>query len=273
MHIDLHTHSVRSDGTDTPAELIANAAKAGLDVVALTDHDTTVGWAEAAEAADRHGIRLVCGIELSTRNQGAGQHLLGYGFDPAHPAIADMLQRAQTSREGRVEDLFSKLAELEVPVDRQEVYASVTPGGVPSRKHFAGALVSAGYVRDDIEAFDRFLDRGRPAYIRRYAPDIEETIQALRQAGGVAVIAHPWARGATITEARFAELLEAGLGGIEVGHQEHTAQARDELEAIARNLGLAATGSSDYHGTRKTDHDLGCNRPSPEGPEALLGSI
>ena len=273
MKIDLHTHSSRSDGTDTPAQLVENAAAAGLNVVALTDHDTTAGWGEAEVAAQRHGIVLVKGIELSTRNEGRGQHLLGYGFDPGHPAIVDMLAKAATSRQGRIDALLDRLEQLGLPVDREAVWRDVQPGGVPGRAHVATAMVEAGHVPDRAAAFAAYLNEGGPAYVQRFAPTIEESIGALRAAGGVAVIAHPRGRRGHVTDERLAELAEAGLSGVEVDHQEHTTEVREALRAIADRLGLVATGSSDYHGTRKTDHDLGCNLTTPEAAEALLPGI
>jgi predicted metal-dependent phosphoesterase TrpH len=269
--IDLHTHSLRSDGSDTPREVIEHAREAGLDVVALTDHDTTSGWSEAQHAADNCSITLMKGIELSTRNNGKSQHLLGYGFDPGHEAIADMLNKAATSREGRVQQLFDTLATLGVRVEHDDVWSDVETHGLPGRKHFAAALVMAGHVPDDAAAFTRYLAEGGPAYIQRWAPTIEDAIQALRAAGGVAVIAHPWARGSVITEERFAELTDAGLNGIEIDHVEHEApEERARLRGIARRLGLVATGSSDYHGTKKQRNDLGCEVTDPNEAEALF---
>ena len=271
MRIDLHTHSIRSDGSDAPAELVGRAARAGLDVVALTDHDTVAGWTEAVEAGERLGIKVVLGIEFSTTNEDRGQHLLGYNLEPAHPAIEEILELGATSREDRVEALFTRLDDLDLSVDRE--YIVSLAGGIPSRKHVAAGLVKAGHVRTDDEAFARFLNEGGPAYVQRYRPTIEDAISAIRAAGGVSVIAHPRdsKRGPGVTEERFAALSARGLDGIEVDHQQHSADVRDELRSIATNLGLAATGSSDYHGTRKTDHDLGCNVTEVQVAEALLG--
>jgi predicted metal-dependent phosphoesterase TrpH len=272
MRIDLHTHSIRSDGSDTPTELVGRAVQAGLDVVALTDHDTVAGWVEAAEAGERSGVRVVLGIEFSTTNEDRGQHLLGYNLDPAHPAIEDILTRGATSREGRVDALFARLDELGVSVDRE--YVTSLAGGIPSRKHVAAGLVKAGHVRSDDEAFAELLNEGGSAYVQRYRPTIEDAIAAIRDAGGASVIAHPrdGKRGPGVTEERFAQLGACGLNGIEVYHQQHDAGVREELRSIANSLGLAATGSSDYHGTRKTGHDLGCNLTDVLVAEALLGS-
>lgn len=189
MRIDLHTHSNQSDGSDTPGELIEQAVAAGLDVVALTDHDTVAGWSEATEAGKRLGITVVCGIEFSTSNDGRGQHLLGYNLDPCHPSIAEILERGATSREDRVLALFAKLDELGLSIDRE--YVTSLAGGIVSRKHVAAGLVKKGHVDSDDEAFARYLNEDGPAYIQRYEPCIEDTILAIRGAGGVSVIAHP----------------------------------------------------------------------------------
>lgn len=272
MRIDLHTHSLRSDGSDTPEDLVARAFATGLDVVALTDHDTVAGWDGAAPAGERLGIKVVLGIEFSTTNVDRGQHLLGYNLDPAHPAVREILRRSATAREDRVAALFARLDELGLSVDRD--YVTSLAGGIPSRKHMAAGLVTAGHVATDDEAFARFLNEGGPAYVQRYRPTIAQAITAIRAAGGVSVIAHPrdGKRGPGVSEGRFAELGACGLNGIEVDHPQHSAEVRDELRSIASNLGLVATGSSDYHGTRKTDHDLGCNTTAPQVAEALLGA-
>ncbi len=272
MRIDLHTHSIRSDGSDTPEELVELAVAAGLDVVALTDHDTVAGWDGAAAAGERLGIKVVLGIEFSTTNVDRGQHLLGYNVDPSHPAVHEILSRGATSREDRVAALFARLDDLGLSVDRE--YVTSLAGGIPSRKHVAAGLAKAGHVPTDDEAFAQFLNEGGPAYVERYRPTIEQAIAAIRDAGGVSVIAHPrdGKRGPGVSEERFAELAACGLDGIEVDHQQHGVEVREELRSIASNLGLAVTGSSDYHGTRKTDHDLGCNTTEPHVAEALLGA-
>ena len=273
MRIDLHTHSSRSDGTDTPAELVRKAAEARLDVMALTDHDTVKGWPEALAAGREHGVRVVTGIELSVTDEASGRHLLAYAVDPGHPRLAEVLRKAETSREDRIAELFMRLAELDMPVDEQRVRADA--GGIPSRKHIAGAMVAAGHVADEDEAFREWLNEGRPAYVKRYRPDIVEAIEIVHDAGGKAVIAHPrdTRRGPGIDDDRMAELAEAGLDGIEVDHQAHDPGIRDDLRALAEHLGLIATGSSDHHGARKVDHDLGCNLTDPEQARRLLGEL
>lgn len=271
MRIDLHTHSIRSDGSDEPAELIQKAAAAGLDAVALTDHDTTAGWDEAFVAAESAGIKLIRGIEFSVTSEGRGQHLLGYGLDPDQALVAEILAKASTSREDRVAALFDRLDAMGLGVDREFVVGLA--GGIPSRKHVAAGLVRAGHVDSDDAAFARYLNEGGPAYVQRYRPSIEEAIAAIKAAGGVAVIAHPrdTRRGPGVTDERFVELKAAGLDGIEVDHQSHDSPVREGLHAIAADLGLHATGSSDYHGNRRSGYDLGCNTTDPVVATALLG--
>lgn len=268
--IDLHAHTTCSDGTDTPAQLVARAAQ-HLDVVAITDHDTTHGWAEAMAAADHHAIRVVRGIEISARNGRSGQHLLGYRFDPAHPGLSAMLARSVAGRDDRIPAILRRLTAIGLEVAESDVRAaSKASGGTVGRPHIAAALVAKGYVPDIATAFDHYLKPGRPGYVERYAPDLVEAVELVREAGGVSVVAHPRGRGSALTLDRFAELAAAGLDGIEVDHQEHDAEDRAELRQIAHDLGLVVTGSSDYHGTNKVDHDLGCNLTDPDQLEALL---
>ncbi len=262
MRIDLHTHSSVSDGTDTPAELVAAAAASGLDVVALTDHDTHDGLAEAGAAGESHGVRVVPGMELSTRYQGHSVHLLAYGADPDHPELSAELTKIRGGREGRLEPVLAKLRELEVPVTVEQVRAAAGDSPSLGRPHIADALIAAGHVRDRKEAFDRFLADGGPAHVSRYAIETPHGIELVRRAGGVAVLAHPWGRSTrpVLTADVLDQLVgDHGLDGLEVDHQDHPATARHELRSIADRLGILATGSSDYHGTGKVDHDLGCN--------------
>ncbi len=272
MRIDLHTHSRASDGTDTPAELVRAAARAGLDVVAITDHDTADGWVEAAAAATEVGITLVPGMEMSTGLRGRSVHLLAYLPDPTSPPLADELVRVLAGRESRVPEMLERLRRLGIEIDADDVRAAAHGAAATGRPHIADALVTLGVVADRTEAFDRYLGAGRAAYVNRYAAPLEATIRTVTDAGGVSVIAHPWGRGGLgrPDEATLAHLHDVGLAGIEVDHQDHDAGTRKELRAIARNLGLVATGSSDYHGVGKVDHDLGCNTTDPEEFSRLM---
>lgn len=267
MTIDLHTHSAVSDGTDTPAELVANAAEAGLSVVALTDHDTFDGLPAAMASAERIGVEVVPGMELSCNRHHQSVHLLAYGADAADADLAAEMALVRDGRTGRLRPVLAKLAELGVPVSEEEVLTFVGSSPSVGRPHIADALVAAGHVKDRKEAFDRFLADGGPAHVGRYAIDIGRGIDLVHGAGGVAVIAHPWGRGRErlLPPEALAELVaEHGLDGIEVDHQDHDAAARAGLRELAERLGVLATGSSDYHGTGKVDHDLGVNTTDPE---------
>ncbi|GAA3375211.1 PHP domain-containing protein [Streptomyces sannanensis] len=253
MRIDLHTHSTASDGTDTPAELVLNAAAAGLDVMALTDHDTVGGHAEAI-AALPEGLTLVTGAELSCRLDGVSLHMLAYLFDPAEPELARERELVRDDRVPRARGMVAKLQELGVPVTWEQV-ARIAGDGSVGRPHVASALVELGVVESVSDAFtpDWLADGGR-AYIQKHELDPFEAIRLVKAAGGVTVFAHPRAvkRGEVVPEDAIARLAEAGLDGIEVDHMDHDAATRDRLRGTAADLGLLATGSSDYHGSRKT---------------------
>ncbi|GAA1501690.1 PHP domain-containing protein [Nocardioides humi] len=272
MRIDLHTHSSVSDGTASPADLVRAAATAGLDVVALTDHDTTAGWDEAVAAAEESGIGLVRGIEVSTRFRGAPVHLLAYLPDADDQALQAELGRIVAGREERVPAMLARLRELGVPAT-EEALAEVSPGNrVTGRPHVADLLVRLGAVADRDEAFARYLADDGPAYVDRYAADLTTMIGLVTAARGVAVVAHPWGRGsaAVLDDGAFAVLADAGLAGIEVDHLDHDARARGGLREIAGRLGLVVTGSSDHHGTGKTGHHLGCETTAPAQLERIL---
>ncbi|WP_438291836.1 PHP domain-containing protein [Streptomyces sp. HUAS TT7] len=253
MRIDLHTHSTASDGTDTPAELVRNAAAAGLDVVALTDHDTTRGYAEAIAALPA-GLTLVTGAELSCRIDGVGLHMLAYLFDPEEPELSRERELVRDDRVPRAQGMVAKLQELGVPVTWEQV-ARIAGDGSVGRPHVAEALVELGVVDSVSDAFvpDWLADGGR-AYVGKHELDPFDAIRLVKAAGGVTVFAHPLAlkRGQVVPESAIAELAAAGLDGIEVDHTDHDAPTRERLRGLARELGLLATGSSDYHGSRKT---------------------
>lgn len=266
MRIDLHTHSAVSDGTDTPAELVRAAARAGLSVVALTDHDTFDGLDEAQAAGAEVGLQIVRGLELSCGQHGGSVHLLGYGLDESDLALTRELVKVRQGRSGRVQRVLELLAEHGAPITEEQVLAKVGDSPSVGRPHIADALVEAGHVKNRTEAFDRFLAEGGPAHVDRYAIDIGLGIDLVRAAGGVAVIAHPWGRGSQreLPAERLEQLVaEHGLDGIEVDHQDHDEATRAQLRALGLRLGILLTGSSDYHGTGKVDHDLGCNTTDP----------
>ena len=274
MRIDLHTHTDRSDGTVTPRQLVREAAAAGLDVLGLTDHDTAAGWDDARDEADAAGIRLVEGMEISCRYAGRSAHLLGYLPDPTHAPLVAALDEVLRGRDERMPRIVARLQELGYPITEEEVVAESGGAAALGRPHIADVLVGHGVVASRDEAFDRLLSPGRPAYVARDAADLVEMIGLVRDAGGVSVLAHPWGRHGNdaLGHDGFAALQEAGLVGIEVDHQDHDAAQREALRAIGRDLDLVRTGSSDYHGTGKVDHDLGCNTTAPDQLDRLLAA-
>ncbi len=273
MRIDLHTHSNRSDGTESPSELVRRARAEGIDVLGLTDHDTTEGWDEAADLALRCDLTLVRGIEISCTFEGYGVHLLAYLPDPSYPALAAELQRVLDGRNSRLPATLERLRGLGIDIDVRDVRRVAGESAATGRPHVADALVALGVVADRNEAFNRFLGPQGPAYVRRYAADLESMIGTVADAGGVSVLAHPWASRhdhTALDEAGLARLQGAGLAGIEVDHEDHDATTRAALRALARDLDLVVTGSSDHHGLGKNDHELGCNTTAPEEYERLL---
>ncbi|WP_338700209.1 PHP domain-containing protein [Streptomyces sp. Q6] len=253
MRIDLHTHSTASDGTDSPAELVRNAAAQGLDVVALTDHDTTRGHAEAI-AALPEGLTLVTGAELSCRLDGVSMHMLAYLFDPEEAGLLAERELVRDDRVPRAQGMIAKLNELGVPVTWEQV-ARIAGDGSVGRPHIATALVELGVVPTVSDAFtEEWLANDGRAYVDKHETDPFEAIRLVKAAGGVTVFAHPGAakRGRTVPDASIAKLAEAGLDGIEVDHMDHDPATRERLRGLAADVGLLTTGSSDYHGSRKT---------------------
>ncbi|KAA1418772.1 PHP domain-containing protein [Nocardioides humilatus] len=273
MRIDLHAHSRVSDGTEAPAQLVRSAVAAGLDVVALTDHDNTAGWAEAAAEADAAGIALVRGIEVSTRYRGFGVHLLAYLPDAADPGLVAELGRIVDGREDRVPMMLDRLRRLGIAGATEDALAEITvDAAATGRPHVADLLVRLGAVRDRDEAFTRYLAQGRPAYVDRYAAELVRMLDIVTRAGGVPVVAHPWGRAGVgvLDEKTFARLKEAGLYGIEVDHLDHNRTQRARLRVVAERLDLVVTGSSDYHGTGKVGHHLGVETTAPDQLERIL---
>jgi predicted metal-dependent phosphoesterase TrpH len=274
MRIDLHTHSSVSDGTDTPAELVATARAAGVDVIALTDHDTTAGWSPAQEARPP-GLTVVPGMELSCRWVPDDQppisvHLLGYLFDPLHPGFAAERARLRDERLERGERIVTALAEAGYPVAWDRIVER-SEGGVVGRPHIARALVDAGAADSVDHAFATMLHPRSPYYMTKADTDVREGIALVRAAGGVPVFAHGLAtrRGRIVGDDAIAAMAEAGLLGLEVDHPDHSADERAHLRGLAAELGLIVTGSSDYHGTNKATPIAACTT-DPEQWEALL---
>jgi 3',5'-nucleoside bisphosphate phosphatase len=265
VRIDLHAHSNVSDGTQAPADVVASAAEAGLDVVALTDHDSTDGWAEASAAARKLGVALVPGMEISCRtSEGISVHLLSYLHDPAHRGLLDEITKAKDARFTRAQRMVSLLAE-DYPLSWDDVIHHVAPGATLGRPHIADALVAAGVVADRSEAFETILTSRSRYWVQHYAPDPAYAVELVRDAGGVPVFAHPVAssRGRTVGERTYREMIDAGLAGLEIDHRDNPEEGRVFLRRLAARHGLLVTGSSDYHGAGKPNL-LGENLTTPE---------
>ncbi len=274
--IDLHAHSSASDGTRPPGDVMARAAAAGLDVVALTDHDTTGGWAAAAEALPG-GLTLVRGAEIScaVRDPASGGmiglHLLAYQFDPAEPVLAGELLALRDDRQRRAAAMVDRLRDLGAPVDHDTVLRLAADGAV-GRPHIARAMVEAGVLREAADAFTpEWIGDGGRAWVAKHALDPVEAIALVRNAGGVTVFAHPGAskRGPVVADDVVVAMTQAGLAGLEVDHPDHDEGTRRRLRAVAAEHGLIVTGSSDDHGTFTGDR-LGCETTAVEAYEALL---
>jgi 3',5'-nucleoside bisphosphate phosphatase len=249
VRADLHVHSNASDGTDDPGTVMRNAAAAGLDAVALTDHDTTAGHA-AARAALPEGLTLIPGMELSCHLNDRSVHLLGYLFDPDDAELATQTRRIRDDRVIRAQAMVARLAELGAPVSWDQV-AAIAGSSVVGRPHIARAMAAAGVIAEPEDAFtsEWIADDGR-AYVAKYALDPVRAIGLIRAAGGVPVLAHPRAgRPWDLSDAEIAGLAAAGLAGLEVAHPDHDAAERQALLHLATALGLLPTAGSDDHGS------------------------
>jgi predicted metal-dependent phosphoesterase TrpH len=256
--IDLHTHSNASDGTDSPSELIDKAISKGLDVIALTDHDTVGGWNEATAALKNHEsnskLELVLGSEVSCQGEdGTSIHMLGLLFDPNYAPLISEFEKTRENRVTRMSRIISRLNEAGIEITIEEVNAQKRGDATLGRPHLADALVARGHVASREEAFNIFLHNGSKFYINHYSPSPEVAIRLIKEAGGVAVIAHPLASrsGRKIDLGTLNQLIQAGLDGIEVDHRDHNEMERSELMRLAIEHNLVVTGSSDYHGTGK----------------------
>lgn len=262
--IDLHTHSCRSDGTCTPAELVDLAVAEGLRAFALTDHDTTAGLREAREAGARAGVEIVSGCEISTNLDARSVHVLAHGFPDGSPRLKAFLANVRGARVERNARMLERLAELSLPLTLEEVEAQAS-GDVVARPHVAKAMVARGYVPDLRAAFDRYLKDGGPAYVVVERATPAEAVRAVCEAGGAATIAHPRQIGLENDAAWrsfFGELADAGLAGIEVDHPSHAPDDRAYFAAWAQELGLVRVGGSDFHGANKANVRMGVGNGS-----------
>jgi hypothetical protein len=251
--IDLHTHSNFSDGTDSPAELINKALAAGVKIIALTDHDSVAGIAQAS-AALRPGISLVPGAEISCQSEdGVSVHMLGLLFDTANQDLISTMEKTRENRHGRMQRIIEKINEAGIEISINDVLAELADGATLGRPHLADALVKKGLVKSRDEAFSQMLHNKSKYYVAHYSPTPAEAIKLIKAAGGVAIIAHPMAshRGRTISYESFGDLITAGLDGVEVDHRDHSPDEKNALIELARENNLVMTGASDYHGNGK----------------------
>ena len=261
--IDLHTHTHCSDGTDSPTQLVNKALAEGISVLAITDHDTTSGWQSAKEAL-RADLSLALGAEISClTTDGVSVHMLGLLFDGEHQQMQNMLENTRDGRIPRAHRMIELLNAGGINISMEDVEAVKPVGATLGRPHIADALVKNGVVSSRDEAFTELLHNNSPYYVAHLAPTPEDAISMIRSAGGVAVIAHPFAshRGQVLSASDFLPLKNAGLNGIEVNHRDHNNDERTALANIARELDLVVTGASDYHGTGKLN-SLGENHTS-----------
>lgn len=247
---DLHLHSANSDGTQPPAEVMASAHAHGLGTVALTDHDTTSGWAEAAEAAASLGMTFLPGMELSARHEWRSVHVLAYLPDPDEPGLRAETTRIRSSRLDRARLMADRIGR-DYDVVWDDILAQTTDGATVGRPHIADALVARGLVRDRAEAFSGILSPGGDYYVALYAPDPVTAVELVVGAGGVPVIAHPAGRAGLLPSKLLERMLQAGLAGFELGHRENREPGLSTLRELAATRDLIVTGSSDYHGLGK----------------------
>ena len=268
--IDLHTHSLASDGTDTPGELINKAHASGITVLGLMDHDTVAGWDEATIYL-RPGMSLVLGSEISCQTlDGTSVHMLGMLFDRDNSALSEVLATTRDNRLTRMNRIIARLNEAGYEISIEDVLAQLAPGATLGRPHLADALIAKKLVASRDEAFAELLHNNSKYYISHYSPTPEDAIKLIKQAGGVAVIAHPLAslRGRTINIDSFKSMVEAGLDGIEISHRDQSEDERELLREVVARYGIIATGSSDYHGNGKLN-ELAEFTTKPEDFEAL----
>jgi predicted metal-dependent phosphoesterase TrpH len=278
--IDLHAHTNHSDGKDTPTELVQNAAKAGVEVLAITDHDTVSGWDEAMAAAQSVELGLIPGIEVSTRaltpsGHGVSVHMLAYLPDPNNQALIGALNRTKESRVVRAREMVARLSK-DYPIDFDFVLSQLPEGSTIGRPAIADALVEAGIVPTRSDAFTSILHRSSPYYVSEKSLDTFEAIELIRQAGGVSVMAHPLidfppgAKREDLPRAHFETLIESGLNGLEVDHRAVPKLAKSWLRDLALKHNLIVTGSSDYHGVGGKDNLLGENTTDPMMLERII---
>ncbi len=272
--IDLHTHTNFSDGSFSPAALVELAHKKGLNILAITDHDTTDGIAEAMEAAQSLPLELIPGIELSTEFQGRETHILGYFIDRADPQFQTRLERLRSTRLDRIQHILDRLHTLNVEISLAEI-EHVAGSGTIGRPHIAQILINKGYVRGMKEAFERFLGVRGKAYVRRLVPEAAEIIAWITDAGGIPILAHPYWEGLNANETVVScrTMVDQGLRGLEVFYGTFSARQISSNLHLARHFGLLVTGGSDFHGTFKPEISIGTGRGSLNVPSTVMDRL
>ena len=274
-YIDLHLHTTASDGVKTPSEIVRYAKDKGLQAVAITDHDTIEGLEEGLSEAERIEFEVIPGVEISAEHSPGSMHLLGYFFDIHHPLLKGKLNYLQKARAERNPKIIENLNRLGVRINYEEVIKA-SGGGQVGRPHFAQVLVEKGYVRSFQEAFERFLRKGAPAYVDKIRFKPKDAISFIREAGGVAVLAHPktlGVNGAASLERIVLGLVEEGLKGIEALYPEHSPPEVAQFKALAERHGLLITGGTDYHGIDKEALDIGVGRGDMRLPYSLVENL
>ena len=271
---DLHLHSACSDGSDTPASLAEKCAAAGLHAAALTDHDTLAGTAEFTAACASRGVRAAAGVELSAEAQSGALHILGYGVDPGHAGLNDALRLCRAGRDGRNEVIARRLRALGADITLGEV-AALAGGEVVSRPHFARVLLAKGFVATYYEAFDNYLAKGKPAYADRFRLEPADAIRLIHEAGGLAVLAHPfdYAGSFECLDEKLAALASGGLDGIEVYYTGYGGEQIVDGLRLARRHNLFPTGGSDYHGLAKPGVEIGRGNGFLAVPDACFDAL
>jgi len=274
MCIDLHTHSVFSDGTATPAELVQMAAELNLRALSITDHDTTEGAVLAVQLGKAQGVRVVPGIEVSCMHREYSLHILGYGMDPGNPFLLEKMAQIQNGRQQRNAKILARLAELGIPITHEEL-EKFSACGQAGRPHIARLLMEKGVISDLNAAFRLYIGKGKPAYANRFCFTAGQTIDFLHQAGGIAVLAHPGKidPGMKLLPGLIRELARLGLDGLEIAYPSHLKKVQKKLRKLAKQYNLIETGGSDYHGGNRPGSMLagGSNGFCP--PDELLPAL
>lgn len=252
---DIHCHSAYSDGTESPEGLVLEAKRLGLHGVGIADHDTWEGWNEAVEAAERHGVRLIRGTEITADADGVCVHMLGLLYDPDDEVLGELFATTRRNRVRRMKKMVENLS-ADYPITWDDVIAQVKEGERTTigRPHIADAMVAMGFFPNRSEAFRHTINRRSKYYVPIVSPSARDVVEAVRHAGGVSIIAHPGAvsrNPVILSDEQIADLAEAGLDGLEVFHRDNPPEQRERLLALTRRLGLLATGGSDWHGSGK----------------------